>query len=78
MIKLLIGLSIALTGCAQPYVNPYLDGQYSTKNIEARNAYQQDYNYCDLESLKINGSNLGETIGLQIIYRNKCMQLKGH
>jgi len=71
-------LALLLSGCATPYVNPYLDGEYSSKNIEARSAYKKDYDTCELESMRIAGADVGETVAYQIMYRNKCMKLKGH
>lgn len=70
--------AILLTGCATGYVNPYLDGEHSSKNIEQRNQYQKDYALCELEAMKVGGSNLGEQLANELIYKQKCMKIKGY
>ena len=70
--------TIMRTGCATEYVNPYLDGQHSSKNIEARGNYQRDYAQCELEAMKVGGSNLGEQLANGLIYKKRCMKLKGY
>jgi hypothetical protein len=76
--KTTILLATLLTGCATEYVNPYLDGQHSSKNIEARGNYQRDYAQCELDAMKVGGSNLGEQLANELIYKQKCMKLKGY
>lgn len=77
MMKTLL-LALLLTGCATEYVNPYIDGQYSSKNIEARSNYNRAKAECELEAMKVGGSNLGEQIANEEIYKNKCLKLKGY